>query len=144
MFEADWTNWSRFHELRVVSVNPVQPDDVTQANWKDAWFVSLGAEFAPNDRWTWRGGVAIDQTPIQASTLSPRIPDATRTWASVGVTYRLNDTMSVALTYAHLFLPNRTVAQTAAMNGNALRGNLAGRSEADDNAVGIQLNYRMP
>ena len=91
-----------------------------------------------------RGGVAIDQTPIPASTLSPRIPDATRTWASVGVTYRLNDTMSVALTYAHLFLPNRTVAQTAAMNGNALRGNLAGRSEADANAVGIQLNYRMP
>ena len=27
--ELDWTNWSRFRELRVVPDNPLQPDDVT-------------------------------------------------------------------------------------------------------------------
>ncbi len=33
--EFDWTNWSRFQELRVVSDNPLQPDDVTIAQWED-------------------------------------------------------------------------------------------------------------
>jgi long-chain fatty acid transport protein len=130
--------------LRVVSVNPVQPDDVTQAKWKDSWLVAFGAEFSPDDRWTWRGGVAIDMSPIPSATITPRIPDANRTWLSVGVTYRASESFSIALSYAHLFLPQRAINLTALQTGNALRGNLLGRSEADANAFGIQLNYRMP
>ena len=86
----------------------------------------------------------MDWTPIPSATLSPRIPDATRTWLSLGVTYRASDSLSIALSYAHLFVPDRTIAQTALQTGNTLRGNLFGRSEADANAIGIQLNYRMP
>ena len=133
---------TRFSELRIDSVNPAQPDDVTTAQWKNAWFFALGAEYAADERWTWRGGVAWDQSPVPAATFNPRISDADRTWVSAGFTYRANDNMSFALSYAHLFLPRGRIALNAAQTGNALRGNLNGRTEAGVDVVGVQISYR--
>ncbi len=72
--EVDWTNWNRFHELRVVAANPAQPDDVTAANWGSGWFGSLGADYRVDERWHLRAGVGYDGSPIPSSTLGPRIP----------------------------------------------------------------------
>lgn len=142
LLEVDWTHWTRFSELRVNAVNPTQPDDVTDARWKDAWFFALGAEYAADERWTWRGGVALDQSPVPAATRNPRIPDADRTWVSAGFTYRASDTISFGLSYAHLFLPRKTIALSAGQTGNALRGNLTGHTQAGVDVIGLQLSYR--
>ena len=143
--EADWTGWSVFRELRVHPVgSPPQPDDVTDQRWKSSWFVSLGAEYAADERWTWRGGVAFDQSPVPSTTSGPRIPDADRSWVSLGVSYRASEAMSLSLSYAHLFLPDGTVNRTMLQPGNALRGNLQGRTEGRADYVGLQLNYRTP
>jgi long-chain fatty acid transport protein len=143
LFESDWTNWSRFQELRVVSTNPYQPDDVTLAHWQDVWLFALGAEYAPEGNWTWRGGVALDQSPIPDSTYGPRIPDADRYWVSLGATYQMKDGWSLDASLAHIFLPDRSVAFSSTTSANALRGNLAGETQVSANAVGLQLNYRM-
>ena len=142
LVEVDWTNWTRFDELRIDSENPAQPADVTTARWKEAWFFALGAEYQADGRWTWRGGVALDQSPVPGATRNPRIPDADRTWVSAGFTYRASDTLSLAFSYAHLFLPEKTIALNAGQTGNALRGNLTGRTEAGVDVVGVQLSYR--
>ena len=142
LFEVDWTNWSRFHELRVVSDNPAQPDDVTIADWKDVWFASLGAEFQPNDRWTFRGGVGFDQSPVPNATRNPRIPDKDRTWVAIGFTYHPSRSIDLTLSYSHLFLQHGSINLNVAQPGNALRGNLAGTSEVGADFVGLQFNYR--
>src|SRR5262249_28587009 len=119
--EADWTGWSSFRELRVHPTGaPPQPDDVTDMRWKSTWFVSLGAEFAPDERWTWRGGVAIDQSPVPSTTFGPRIPDADRTWGSIGVSYKATESIGLSLSYAHLFLPNGTVDRSMLQPGTCL------------------------
>lgn len=142
LFEADWTNWSRFRELRVVSENPLQADDVTLANWEDSWFGSVGAEYRHNDRWTFRAGAGIDQSPIPDETRNPRIPDGHRTWVSVGFTVQMSQSLSLAASYAHLFLPDEPIALNQAQTGNELRGNIDGVGEAGANFFGLQLIYR--
>jgi long-chain fatty acid transport protein len=143
--ETDWTGWSSFKELRVHALGPsVQPDDVTDQRWKSTWLASLGAEYAPDERWTWRGGVAIDQSPVPSTTFGPRIPDADRTWVSLGVSYKATDAVGLSLAYAHLFLPDGTVNRNPLQPGNALRGSLQGRTEGSADYVGIQVNYRRP
>jgi long-chain fatty acid transport protein len=143
--EADWTGWSVFKELRVHPLgSPAQPDDVTDQRWKSTWFGSLGAEFAPDERWTLRGGVAIDQSPVPSTTIGPRIPDADRTLVSLGASYRATDAVSLSLAFSHLFLPDGTVNRNPLQPGNALRGSLQGRTEGSANYVGIQVNYRTP
>jgi long-chain fatty acid transport protein len=142
--EADWTGWTAFKEVRIHPIGIPQPDDVTDERWKSTWFVALGAEFTPDERWTWRGGVAWDQSPVPSTTFGPRIPDADRTWVSLGLTYKATDAIGLSLSYAHLFLPDGTVSRNQTQTGNALRGNLQGRTEGSANYLGIQLNYRTP
>lgn len=140
--ELDWTNWSRFRELRIVPDNPLQPDDVTVAEWEDSWFGSVGLEYQPDDRWTLRAGAGIDQSPIPDATRNPRIPDADRTWVSIGFTVQATESLSLSASYAHLFLPDEPIALNVTQPGNALRGNLEGSGEAGANFFGLQLSYR--
>ena len=142
--EADWTGWTSFKEVRIHPVGIPQPDDVTDQRWKSTWFVALGAEFTPDERWTWRGGVAWDQSPVPSTTFGPRIPDADRTWVSLGLTYKATDAIGLSLSYAHLFLPDGTVNRNQLQTGNALRGNLQGRTKGSANYLGVQFNYRTP
>src|SRR5262245_34690783 len=140
--EADWTNWSRFRELRVVSENPAQPDDVTTADWEDSWFGSVGVEYQANDRWTLRAGAGIDQTPIPDATRNPRIPDGDRTWVSIGFTVQASQSIRISASYAHLFLPDEPISLNQNQPGNAFRGNIDGMGEVQANFFGLQLIYR--
>lgn len=140
--EFDWTNWSRFQELRVVSDNPFQPDDVTIAQWEDSFFWSLGLEFQANEQWTLRAGTGIDASPIPDETRNPRIPDADRTWISIGFTIQATPSLAFSASYAHLFLPDEPISLNQLQMGNALRGNIAAEGEAGADFFGIQLSYR--
>jgi long-chain fatty acid transport protein len=142
LFEVDWANWSRFHELRVNAVNPAQPDDVTVANWKDSWLFAVGAEFQPNEQWTFRAGVALDESPVPSATLEPRVPDADRTWVSAGFTYHASANIDLSATVGHLFLPDRNVSLSALQPANQLRGNLTGKTSSSVNVIGLQFSYR--
>ncbi len=139
---VDWTNWSVFKELRVRMANPVQPDDVTTANWDDSWFVSAGLEYAMNEAWTLRAGAAYDDTPVPDSTRSPRIPDTGRFWLAAGATWHMTDRMDVKLAYAHVFLDDAPIHQTPAIPGNELRGTLIGSSDVDADVVGASVELR--
>jgi long-chain fatty acid transport protein len=140
--EFDWTNWSRFRELRVVPDNALQPDDVTTAEWEDSLFGSLGVEYIATDRWTLRAGAGVDASPIPDATRNPRIPDADRTWVSIGFTVQATQSISLSASYAHLFLPDEPISLNALQSGNALRGNIEGIGEAGANFFGLQLSYR--
>src|SRR5690606_12523079 len=52
---ASWaeTNWSSLREVRIQFDNG-DPDAVEPFDWSDSTFVSLGAEYKLNDRWTLR------------------------------------------------------------------------------------------
>jgi long-chain fatty acid transport protein len=142
LFEADWTNWSRFRELRVVSENPAQADDVTIADWEDSWFGSVGVEYRANDQWTLRAGAGVDQSPIPDETRNPRIPDGHRTWVSVGFTVRVSQSLDLSASYAHLSLPEEPISLNQTQTGNDLRGNIDAIGEVNANFFGLQLIYR--
>jgi long-chain fatty acid transport protein len=142
LLEVDWTGWSAFNELRVIAANPAQPNDVTNAQWNDAWMAAIGAEYAASDDWSLRGGFAYDGSPIPDTTVGPRIPDADRYWISAGATYHASEALDLKLTLSHLFNDTRTVSQSSAQASNALRGVLAGTTESSVNVVGLQAVYR--
>jgi long-chain fatty acid transport protein len=143
LFELDWTDWDHFHELQVISANPVQPTDVTAANWQSSWFGAIGVEYRPDGPWSFRAGAAYDQTPIPSLTIDPRIPDADRVTLAAGLTYRASDNADIKLAYEHLFIADRNISQNPTQPGNTLRGTLIGTTQSSVNALGIQLAYRL-
>lgn len=136
--EADWTHWSRFDQIQIIFDNPSQKTDVTREDWKNSWFLSLGATYRPTDQWTLRAGVAYDEGVIpSAATRGPRIPDSDRYWASLGAGYKLTDATTINAAYTHVFAPDTTIAQTTADPNNQLRGNLTGRVSASADIVSL-------
>jgi len=137
--ELDWTNWTQFKNLTVMAQNPAQPNDVTQANWHDTIFASLGLEYLLGENWKLRGGVGYDESPIPDATRNPRIPDADRVWLAAGAAYQLTPSSSLNLSVGELFNSDEAIALNAGQTGNALRGNLTGTTRSSVTTIGLQV-----
>jgi long-chain fatty acid transport protein len=113
---------------------------LTQENWRDTWSVALGADYSVTDKLTLRAGTAWDQTPVTDADRTPRIPDSSRYWLSVGATWKPIDHLALSVAYAHLFADDPKVNQVDQGPGTAnfLRGNLLAAYEANVNIVAVQ------
>ena len=140
--EFEYTNWSSFRQLLLVSSNPANPPDLSVTNWKDTWFGSLGLEYRPDEEWTVRAGTAYDETAIPRENVSPRIPDADRYWISAGVGYRMNGWSDLDFAISHLFAPHSTIEQSVLQPGNAAKGSLDGISNSSATLISLQLVVR--
>jgi len=140
--EAAWTRWSRFRELRVRFDNPLQADNVTDESWENTWFVSVGVTYRPNEDWMIRAGVGFDQEPIPDRTRTPRIPGEDRTWVALGASYQPFEDLTLALSYAHMFVKDASVGLTTTGVGNTFRGDLSGQYEGGIDIFGLQGSYR--
>jgi long-chain fatty acid transport protein len=142
MGEVQWTHWSRLGELRVEFDNPAQADSVTEENWENTWFVAFGGTYKPFEDWTFKLGVAFDQTPVPDRTRTPRIPDEDRYWLSAGVAYEPTDWLSLNLGYTHIFMPDADIDLTFDDPNNAARGTLQGQYESRIDIVALQARVR--
>jgi long-chain fatty acid transport protein len=79
-FDAQWTDWSSYNELKAEFNNPVggQPELIVEEDWHDAWGYRFGAQFTVTEYLDVRAGIAYDESPIPAKSVSPRIPGSDR------------------------------------------------------------------
>jgi len=137
-----WTNWSTLDELRIEFDNPRAADSVTTLEWEDSNRYSLGLTYQQNNKWTWRAGIAFDESATPNEELiSPRVPDADRTWITAGFTYKPSSKMSIDFGYAHLFIDDAEVNKSTTDTENLLRGNLVGEYEIDVNIISAQARW---
>jgi long-chain fatty acid transport protein len=123
MADLTWTGWSSFDELRVKFDNPLKADSVQNENWRDTYKLSVGFNYRHNAQWTWRGGVAYDQTPIRnTKDRTPRIPGNSRTWLAAGTSYQVSPAMTLDFALAHLFVSNTDINATDSSFGHLLSG----------------------
>lgn len=140
--QAEWTNWSRFDELRISFADPRLPDNVTDQSWDDGWFFSLGAEYAWSDMLTLRAGAAYEISPVPDSTRTPRIPDADRIWVSAGASIKATERLSLDLAYSHIFVDEAPMNLTVAGDPlNATRGEFAGSSKGGVDIFSAALRF---
>lgn len=98
-----YTSWSAFEELRATRKSDGQQLFKKEEGFRDAWRVALGTTYYHDDNWTFRTGIAFDDSPVPADKRSISIPDQDRFWLSAGATYAFNKDMSVdvGLAYMH-------------------------------------------
>jgi len=66
---------------RWVYLSPGSPIPV----WENAWCYAVDVTHYYSDIWTWRLGIAYDQTPIpNAESLTARLPGNNRRWLAFG------------------------------------------------------------
>lgn len=132
MADLTLTGWSRLKELRV-RFDSGAPDNVTQENWHDTYRISVGTIYRHSDTWSFRAGVAFDQSPVPDQYRTARIPDSDRTWLAFGMQYRPAKNSSVDAGYTHVF------GKDAGINASpALGGNLVGTYRNDTDVFSVQ------
>ena len=100
----EWDNWSRVGTVGVISQTSGAVLTRLPLNYKDGFTYSLGGEYDWSQDLTVRAGVAYEQSPIDDSNRSVRLPDGDRLNLSVGASYRWNEKLTLNLAYSHLFL----------------------------------------
>jgi long-chain fatty acid transport protein len=100
--EIQWTNWGVVKNLRIERPDGTSISDQPE-QWHSTWFGSVGATYRPDSRWTFRGGVAFDSTPVRDAFRTARLPDSDRYWLAVGLGYSWTADLRLDAAYVHIF-----------------------------------------
>jgi long-chain fatty acid transport protein len=138
MGDIQFTKWSVLKELTFVRTNGVVLDS-TPENFDDTWRFSVGANYRYNDAWMFRGGLAFDQSPVNTTDRTPRLPDADRTCLSVGAQYKFNRNLKADAGFTYIFVKSPDINQS---EGNIARnGLIKGHYDVDVTIFSAQLTY---
>ena len=150
MATVEWTNWSRIGTSNVLQpngapalivFNPV----VVPFQYQDGWFYSLGAEYQWNPQLALRAGIGFEKSPVTDTVRGPAIPDADRTWLSIGGSYKFSDKMSFDLAYSHVFVKTAPINITNASNPFFAIGGgtvYTGTVESHIDIISVAMHYR--
>lgn len=137
MAEATWTRWNRFQDLTINSAANSRLNSSKEEKWKNSMRYGLGLSYQYNDKWTFRGGVAYDETPIpDKQHRTVRIPGNDRKWLAVGASYKLRDHITIDAAYSHLFISNTKIEDT---DSNDYK--LIGEYDSNIDLVGVQVRW---
>ncbi|MCI4190534.1 long-chain fatty acid transporter FadL [Dickeya dianthicola] len=101
-YSLAYTSWSTFQELRATDSNG-QPLFQKDERFHDSYRIALGTTYYYDNNWTFRTGIAFDDSPAPADKRTISIPDQDRLWLSAGTTYAFNKDASVdvGVSYMH-------------------------------------------
>lgn len=136
------TQWSVLENLIIQNSNaPSSLSTITEElHWDDSWAYSVGADWAANNGIIYRAGLGIDQTPVTDEHRSVRVPSGDRTVASVGLTYPINDKMSVDAAY--MFLKEKTAHVDRVKGSPTGPITYSADYKGVAHLVGVQLNMK--
>ncbi|MDQ7073197.1 MAG: outer membrane protein transport protein [Gammaproteobacteria bacterium] len=133
--DASWTRWSRFQELAIAS--PVaRLSSVKEEKWDNNMRYGIGLTYAHSDKWTFRSGIAYDESPISDRYRTPRIPGEDRKWISVGASYNYSDHIIIDAGYTHIFVSDPSINDLTA-SGYTLSGDY----DASVDLLGVQMRW---
>ena len=128
MGDVQWTQWSVFKELAPVRTGPGRPIPAVPENFKDVWRVAGGVNYIYDDSWKFRGGLAWDESPVNDTDRTPRLPDSDRFWVAGGAQYSWGKQWKLDVGVAYEFLQDMSSNQNAG-DTNAyglIKGNYTG------------------
>lgn len=143
--DVTWTDWSVVDTIRVESKQSGASLQQLTYNFKDTWRFGLGANYRYSDTIKLRFGVAYDNTPVKsAADRTMTLPDADRTWLSLGAKFQLSKAASVDVGYTHIFFDtvktNRDVT-TGYPGPETVRQTIRGEFKTSVDILSAQLNY---
>ena len=138
MGDVQWTGWSSLPELRFERTSGAAagtPLSVTPYHWEDKFRYSAGVNYHMNDKWTLRGGLAYDESPIPDEFRTPRLPDETRTWLSFGAQYRYSPRLVFDAGFSYIFVDDPSMND----NGGSTARNGLLRGTYDNNVILVSV-----
>lgn len=139
--QVNYYGWSRFKELRFKFADGTEA--TVQENFRDSWGASIGAAARVAPGWTVRGGLAYDQSPTRDNeSRSTAIPDVDRVWVALGASYDFNESLTLDISYEHMFENSGTINRTNSFPTLATTVQTRGETETSSDVLGITLRMK--
>jgi long-chain fatty acid transport protein len=146
--DLQWTDWSVFKSLGVLRTSGVLSNRnlsaPTPENFRNSWFVSVGGTYNYDEHWTFRAGVAYDETPVRSTNITVRLPDSDRFWLAFGAGYKFSDGFSVDLGVAHIFMRDASISSS--VNSTLLQpggiDKISGKYTNQIDLISLQTRFR--
>lgn len=131
------TGWSSYEELDI-RINGANPSGAIVKDWKDAWRLGIGAEYALTPAWDLRAGYVYDETPIRTERADYMVPANDRQLFCAGLGWH-DQAWSVDLGYTYLLINDR---KGATIYGSGGTSETADFENGDAHLLGVSLAYR--
>ncbi|WP_332682698.1 OmpP1/FadL family transporter [Bosea sp. (in: a-proteobacteria)] len=109
---VEWTNWSRFRNIPVVTQVGGIPATSLNFQYDDSWYFSAGAEYKYNRDLTLRAGIAYELSAINDYNRQIFISDNDRLWLSAGASYQLTEKLKLDVGYTYIHVNKAKVNYT--------------------------------
>jgi long-chain fatty acid transport protein len=143
--DVQWTHWSTVDSIDVVNSSTGAVADTLVFDFDDTWRVALGLNYFHSEKWTFKGGIAWDQSPVDDDNRTVRLPDNDRIWLSLGAKYKFGKAGAIDVGYAHLFIDSPEIDRTRPLSANpplsAFSTTVSGEYDASVDIVGVQLTW---
>lgn len=137
-YSLTYTSWSQFQELKATGNNG-QTLFQKEEGFRDAYRIALGTTYYHDDNWTFRGGIAFDDSPVPADKRSISIPDQDRFWLSAGTTYAFNKDASVDVGVSYMHGKKVNISEPISDTAGSPRYEFSSKGKAW--LYGVNLNY---
>ena len=136
--DITWTDWADIQAIAIEFDNPLTPKAAEALGFSSSSRYALGVQYRVSQQWTLRTGTAFDESPTPDAQLrSARIPDADRTWLSVGGSYQVGQRYSVDFGYSHLFVDDVDINRLGETENLLL-----GQYQSSVNILSLQLTAK--
>ncbi|MEO5702148.1 MAG: outer membrane protein transport protein [Casimicrobiaceae bacterium] len=139
--DVTWTGWSTIKQIAIVRTNGTTLG-VLPENFKDTWRLAAGVNYSPTEKVVLRAGVAWDETPVNSTDLSPRLPDGDRTWLTLGARYKFSRAINFDVGAAYIWVKDPSINNAGNPPSVAANGRINGTYSNHVSIVSAQMNYR--
>jgi len=136
--DVTYTRWSKIDTVNVIAASGATLDTLA-FKFDDTWRVSVGANYHYSERWTFKAGVAWDQSPVEDQFRTVRLPDNDRTWVAFGAKYNVSPSAAIDFGYTHLFISNASINNTRVGSGG-LTTTVVGTFEGSVDVLSVQYS----
>jgi long-chain fatty acid transport protein len=140
MADAQWTGWSTIKDLTFVRSDGTTLQS-TPENFKDTWKLALGVNYRVDGQWLLRGGLALDQSPVDQVDRTPRLPDNDRAWLTAGVQWRPQPRLLLDVGAAYVKVDKASINKSGDPPSVLAYGLLNGSYKSHTTIVSAQLAY---
>lgn len=149
-----WTDWSSFKYFDVIGTEAGAISELTGLgdnyighiveNWSDTYAYAIGATYTVNSQWLLRAGFAYDESPVDTSHRTARVPDNDRQWLTAGARFTPTQDMSFDLGLAYAFIDSFSMSEVDYdLNDQPIAGQkIEGDYELSAFGASLQMNYR--
>ena len=142
MADASWTRWSRFQELAISSPDPANRlNGSVPEKWDNNNRYGIGLTYAHNNAWTFRAGVAYDESPISDKYRTARIAGEDRKWLALGASYKYSDNLIIDAGYTHIFVSDPSLEDESNHDSLAESYTLSGDYKASVDILAVQVRW---